>query len=227
MNPRLLASAAAALLLAGPATATETQSSTGFGGTWHADPGWTLTIQDRQIREAVGNEVRVDSDETCPDFMFEVSSDRGQALIERYDTPGFIDPSGFPLFGDVAPHLDSQAVYPVLWTSCIGRGEIAYTVTFILLNGDRLMQVTQGDGVADLQGFARTVPMPTDAWRGRDERLLIQRGLANLGLYAGSIDADFGPLTRSAIAAFQNGRGEEPTGILSGEQEIALRRAAF
>ena len=165
--------------------------------------------------------------EACPEFEFQVDRTPGHTLIERYDTSHFVDPSGFPLFGDMAPHLDAASDYPILTVTCIGRGEIAYTIIVILLDGDRLLKVTTGDGVADLQGFARTVPAPTDAWRSRDERLLIQEGLVNLRLYIGPIDADLGPLTRAAISAYQASRGEEPTGILTGAQELALRRAAF
>lgn len=218
---------AAALLLAGSAAAVEPQDPAVFYGTWHADASWALTIENRQVTETVGDDVWVDSVEACPVFEFEVDRATGLALIDRFDTPDFTDPSGFPLFGDMAPHLDAQSDYPMLLITCIGRGEIPYTTTVILLHDDRVMEVTQGDGVADIQGFARTVPAPTNAWRSRDERLLIQEGLASLGLYPGPIDADFGPLTRAAISAFQTSRGEEPTGILTGVQERDLRRAAF
>ena len=56
----------------------------------------------------------------------------------------------------------------------------------------------------------------------REERSLIQIALRWEGVYAAAIDADFGPGTRRAMAAFQQASGFEATGVLTTKQRNDL-----
>ena len=68
------------------------------------------------------------------------------------------------------------------------------------------------------------VGMATEATLGlkREERALIQRGLAALGFNAGAPDGIFGPKTRRAIRGWQESKGFPETGHLGAEQAQAL-----
>ena len=57
----------------------------------------------------------------------------------------------------------------------------------------------------------------------RAGRVLIQRGLAELGLGVGYADGLFGKKTRGAIREWQDGKGMAATGHLTGEQAEALK----
>ena len=57
---------------------------------------------------------------------------------------------------------------------------------------------------------------------GRDARVMVQRGLANLGFSPGPADGDFGPRTRAAVGAWQEAKGYEATGALTRAQADAL-----
>lgn len=55
-----------------------------------------------------------------------------------------------------------------------------------------------------------------------DERVKIQKGLRDLGLYHGAVDGDFGPVTRDAIARFQAKNNVGATGVLTPGQASQL-----
>jgi peptidoglycan hydrolase-like protein with peptidoglycan-binding domain len=57
--------------------------------------------------------------------------------------------------------------------------------------------------------------MPTLRWGSTgDDVAKLQQTLAELGFYSGPIDGSFGPLTRSAVMAFQRANGLTPDGIV-------------
>ena len=56
----------------------------------------------------------------------------------------------------------------------------------------------------------------------RKKKVLVQRGLASLGLYKGFMDGAFGPKTRESIRGWQKAKGYEETGRLTREQADAL-----
>ena len=56
----------------------------------------------------------------------------------------------------------------------------------------------------------------------RKKKVLVQRGLASLGLYKGFMDGAFGPKTRESIRSWQKAKGYEETGRLTREQADAL-----
>ena len=56
----------------------------------------------------------------------------------------------------------------------------------------------------------------------REERSLVQIALRWEGVYSAAIDADFGPGTRRAMAAYQQASGFEPTGVLTTKQRNDL-----
>ena len=62
----------------------------------------------------------------------------------------------------------------------------------------------------------------TERLLSAEERALIQRALADAGVYSGPIDAAFGQGTRQAMAAWQSARGHQRTGILTTAQRAAL-----
>lgn len=55
-----------------------------------------------------------------------------------------------------------------------------------------------------------------------DDRKELQTALQWFGFYSGGIDGAFGPGTRNSMAAWQEARGLEPTGILTTRQRRAL-----
>ena len=57
---------------------------------------------------------------------------------------------------------------------------------------------------------------------GRDARVMVQRGLANLGFSPGPADGDFGPRTRAAVRSWQEAKGYQTTGALTRAQADAL-----
>lgn len=59
----------------------------------------------------------------------------------------------------------------------------------------------------------------------REERVLVQRGLAALGYRPGPADGMFGPRSRSAIREWQKAKGIEATGTLTREEAAALAAA--
>ncbi len=59
----------------------------------------------------------------------------------------------------------------------------------------------------------------------REERALVQIALRWEGVYTAAIDADFGPGTRRAMAAFQQASGFEATGVLTTKQRGDLIEA--
>ncbi|XDA99870.1 peptidoglycan-binding protein [Sulfitobacter sp. LCG007] len=59
--------------------------------------------------------------------------------------------------------------------------------------------------------------LPSSTRRG------IQRALREQGFYRGLVDGVFGPQTREAISAFQQSRSEDPTGLLTRRQLLALQ----
>ena len=56
----------------------------------------------------------------------------------------------------------------------------------------------------------------------RAEKRILQRHLRNLGFYRGLIDGIFGLQTERAISAYQKSVGADVTGVLNGEQLLAL-----
>ena len=71
------------------------------------------------------------------------------------------------------------------------------------------------------RGVAVTEPFALD----RKKKVLVQRGLASLGLYKGFMDGAFGPKTRESIRSWQKAKGYEETGRLTREQADALAAA--
>lgn len=61
-----------------------------------------------------------------------------------------------------------------------------------------------------------------EAQLSRDERAALQVALQWKGFYNMAIDASFGPGTRRAMAAYQESRGFEPTGVLTTRQRTQL-----
>lgn len=61
-----------------------------------------------------------------------------------------------------------------------------------------------------------------EAQLSRDERAALQVALQWKGFYSLAIDASFGPGTRRAMAAYQESRGFEPTGVLTTAQRSQL-----
>jgi S1-C subfamily serine protease len=83
--------------------------------------------------------------------------------------------------------------------------------------------------VVEAPGAGDRSPRETQAEALRGERLLsrgeraeVQTALVDAGVYSGAIDAAFGPATRRAMAAWQDARGFEATGILTTDQRAAL-----
>ncbi|ODT83148.1 MAG: hypothetical protein ABS76_04280 [Pelagibacterium sp. SCN 64-44] len=60
----------------------------------------------------------------------------------------------------------------------------------------------------------------------KQERRTLQRALADLGFYQGSVDGDFGQGSLAAAASFQGSIGAQRTGILSADQIQHLKAAA-
>ncbi|WP_323014176.1 peptidoglycan-binding domain-containing protein [Devosia sp.] len=60
----------------------------------------------------------------------------------------------------------------------------------------------------------------------KQERRTLQRALADLGFYQGSVDGDFGQGSWAAAASFQGSIGAQRTGILSADQIQQLKAAA-
>lgn len=85
-------------------------------------------------------------------------------------------------------------------------------------------------GVAALPGGAPAAQQapasPAEQSLSEEQRRAVQRSLQQLGYYTYRIDGVFGPLTRSAIARFQELIGAEPTGHLTESQIAALHRIA-
>ena len=65
----------------------------------------------------------------------------------------------------------------------------------------------------------------SEAALDRPARDALQIALQWFGYYSGRIDGDFGPGTRRAMAAWQEGNGQEPTGVLTTTQRAALLSA--
>jgi hypothetical protein len=74
-----------------------------------------------------------------------------------------------------------------------------------------------------LKGEVGTVETEQSLNLNRRDAMVVQQRLMELGLYAGPIDGDFGPGTRSAIAQWQQGHGAQPTGALGPAQLAALQ----
>jgi Putative peptidoglycan binding domain len=67
-----------------------------------------------------------------------------------------------------------------------------------------------------------TAPQKTEANLNRIERTAIQTRLRDLGLFRGSANGSFGPVTREAIAAYQRANNLDATGTLTPEQIAKL-----
>lgn len=77
-------------------------------------------------------------------------------------------------------------------------------------------------GLAPPTETTPTAPVPAEPALTRDERIRIQQALQALSFYRGSIDADFGRGTRSAIRAWQESQGVDATGYLTRAQADRL-----
>jgi peptidoglycan hydrolase-like protein with peptidoglycan-binding domain len=75
---------------------------------------------------------------------------------------------------------------------------------------------------ADPRSAAEAAEAALDLSRG--ERQTLQRYLTILGHDTRGVDGIFGPATRNAIATWQDVRGMEATGFLTGDQVVTLRR---
>lgn len=72
------------------------------------------------------------------------------------------------------------------------------------------------------QAMAQGEISPLTAPSGLEQPADLQQALAHFGHYTGAIDGRIGPATRAAIAAWQEARGNPPTGRLTPEEEQAL-----
>jgi hydrogenase-4 component B len=64
--------------------------------------------------------------------------------------------------------------------------------------------------------------VPVEAEMSAPDRRKVQAALQRLGYDPGPVDGVFGPLTRAAIRRFQQDRGDQATGSLTGEQASRL-----
>ena len=74
-------------------------------------------------------------------------------------------------------------------------------------------------------GVAHADFLSSESWfqaQGRAERTELQTALYWTGDYNGPIDARFGPLTYTAVQAFQERYGSSPSGVLTGAQQARL-----
>ena len=98
--------------------------------------------------------------------------------------------------------------------------------TFEVLARNRLKRLEGGSAAPGTPAPAPVAPTPEDVESSlvfeRDDRRLIQRGLASLGWEPGLADGLFGPRTRGAIRGYQEAKGFEATGYLTAEQSQAL-----
>lgn len=79
----------------------------------------------------------------------------------------------------------------------------------------------------DTTGSVATAAPPAvpDAPVGNKQAFEVQKKLTELGLFNGKVDGFYGPMTASAIRAFEQRNGLEPTGALSPEVIDAILRA--
>ncbi|WP_332693737.1 peptidoglycan-binding domain-containing protein [Devosia sp.] len=80
--------------------------------------------------------------------------------------------------------------------------------------------------VGETTGSVATVPpaMPA-APVGNSEAFAVQKKLTELGLFSGTVDGFYGPMTAAAIRAFETRNGMTPTGALTREVIDAILRA--
>lgn len=75
---------------------------------------------------------------------------------------------------------------------------------------------------AELPDETRAQALRSEGQLSRQEKFNLQIALKWFGFYDGAIDAAFGPGTRSSMAAWQTGKGYEPTGVLTTRQRAEL-----
>ncbi|MBU1336617.1 MAG: peptidoglycan-binding protein [Alphaproteobacteria bacterium] len=79
---------------------------------------------------------------------------------------------------------------------------------------------------SETTGSVATVPAPVpDAPVGNSDAFAVQKKLTELGLFNGTVDGFYGPMTAAAIRAFETRNGMEPTGAMSREVIDAILRA--
>lgn len=81
-------------------------------------------------------------------------------------------------------------------------------------------QIALLEPVLDPEPEPVTLESPAEARRSEaelplDQRELLQTALQWKGFYAGAIDGDIGPGTRTAMASYQAAMGDDPTGVLT------------
>jgi hypothetical protein len=64
--------------------------------------------------------------------------------------------------------------------------------------------------------------LPAEDQMSKADRRQVQEVLERLGYYQGSIDEEFGPLTRAAIRRYQDSIGAKSTGYLTAEEATRL-----
>jgi peptidoglycan hydrolase-like protein with peptidoglycan-binding domain len=75
-------------------------------------------------------------------------------------------------------------------------------------------------------GSVATVPPPVPAAPvGNTDAFAVQKKLTELGLFSGTVDGFYGPMTANAIRAFEQRNGLEPTGALTPDVIDAILRA--
>lgn len=62
---------------------------------------------------------------------------------------------------------------------------------------------------------AQTAPQIPDAPVGNNEAFAVQKKLALIGLFSGTVDGFYGPMTAAAIRSFEERNGMRPTGAMS------------
>ncbi len=139
------------------------------------------------------------------------------AILARW--VGSVDPTGQPIDADLHAAIFA-GTYQTLERRC--DAEPSGGAWYVLGEDGTLMEIAWAEGRTRLTLLTRDRPSPSNECLYDHERRELQSGLGSLGFYSGAIDGDLGPESKTAIAAFQQSIGEEPTGVVTAEQLRAL-----
>ena len=87
---------------------------------------------------------------------------------------------------------------------------------------ERVLAASEADTAAQQAEQQAQAPEAQQEALTREQRVHVQRGLSLLGFEAGPADGIFGPRTRAAIWDWQEAKGLEATGFVTGRQAEAL-----